>query len=209
MVELSYPESHEQERSAGSVFLQQLAVSDRLGYSSDQTLMRVNLHLDGYDGRVILSITTGTVVLLGLEAAVVESHLLEVREDREGELRRPGVPPQLEGWARISCEVYGGLLRLDEELPCPTDVEAVVRCFGCTPNPDGILGDDLPLRTDRDTTLIGDVPTQGLEEWVDEVLPDPLFLVSSGAVGLAVGFEPLDQIDDPSGNAHVTPPSSL
>jgi hypothetical protein len=84
----------------------------------------------------------------------------------------------LEGGAYVSREIYGGLLRLDEELPSPTHVEAVVRCFRRSSNPDGVLGNDLSVRTDRDTALVGDVPTQGFEERVYEILSDPLFLVS-------------------------------
>ena len=73
----------------------------------------------------------GLVAAVGARAAVVDGELLEVGEDGERQLGRPGVAAQLEGGADVVLDVDGGLLGFDEELARAADAEAVVRGRGC------------------------------------------------------------------------------
>ena len=83
------------------------------------------------------------VGLVGLDAAVVDGELLEVGEDRERQLGRPGVAAELEGRAGVVLDVDRRLLGLDEELARAADAEAVVGRLGRAADLDGVLVDDV------------------------------------------------------------------
>ncbi len=68
----------------------------------------------------------GFVVLVRLFAAIVDGEFLEVGEDGERQLCRPGVAAELEGGADVGLDIDGGFLCFDEEFARAADAEAVV-----------------------------------------------------------------------------------
>ena len=129
------------------------------------------------------------------EPAVIDGEFLEVSEDGEGELGRPGVPAKLVGGFRVALDADCGLLGLEEELARAANAKAVVWGFGGTADLDSVFMDDVLVRFCV-PLLVGDVPPQGLEERVNELAPDLRFVVVRVLVGVAVRPEAVDELGD-------------
>jgi hypothetical protein len=56
------------------------------------------------------------VVLIGLDAAIVDGELLEVGQDGERELGRPGIATKLIGWLGVILDPYSWTFGFDEEF---------------------------------------------------------------------------------------------
>src|SRR5262249_1800201 len=69
-------------------------------------------------------------------AAVVDGESFEVGQNRNGQLRRPGVATQLVCWAHVILDVDGGLLGFHEELAGRGDSETVVGGLRAAPKPE-------------------------------------------------------------------------
>ena len=103
----------------------------------------------------------------------------------------------------IYIEVDGGLLGFHEELARPADAEAVVRRLGGAADFDGILVDDVLVRLGEALPVV-DVPTEGLEQGVDELVADGGLAEQRAAVLVVVALEELDQFDDLLRGRHGT-----
>ena len=137
----------------------------------------------------------------GLEAAIVNGELLEIGEDAEGEFHRPRIAAELKGGLGIVLEGDGGLLGLDEKLAVAADAEGVVGSLGLAADFEGVLVDDLLVGFGV-ALGVGDIPTEGGEERVDELLANlGLFEFRGGVVGF-VGGEGFDEGGDCSGQGH-------
>lgn len=112
-----------------------------------------------------------------LAPAVVNRELLEVGEDRKGELRAPGVAPQLIGRARVVLDIDRGFLSFDEELARAADSEAVIGRLGVAADLDRVLVNDL-LVSFGVALLVVNVPAEKREKGIDEFLPNLRFVVT-------------------------------
>ena len=119
----------------------------------------------------------GLSVFAGLDAAVVDGEFLEVGEDGERQLGRPGVAAQLEGGAYVVAHVDRGLLGFEKELPPAADAEAVVRGLGRAADLDRVFVDDVLVGFGV-ALLVVDVPAEGLEEWVEKLVAELSFVVA-------------------------------
>jgi hypothetical protein len=77
-----------------------------------------------------------------LGAAVVDGEFLEIREEGQRQVGRPGVAAKLVGGRHFLLDVDRGLLGLEEEDAPAADAEAVVRRLGRAADLDGVLVDD-------------------------------------------------------------------
>ena len=140
----------------------------------------------------------GFVGLVRLDAAVVDRELLEVGEERDRELGGPGVAAELERGACVFGDAYGRFLGLGKEDAAAADAECVVRGLGCACDLDGLFVDDR-LEDFGQAGFVGDVPTERLEEGVEELGAELFFFVVRGQKDLAVPFEPLDEVSHQCG----------
>ena len=81
-------------------------------------------------GEVENAAGAGLVGWVWANPAIVDGELLEIGEDGERQLGRPGVAAELIGGAEFVLEIDGGLLGFEEELARAADAEAVVGGFG-------------------------------------------------------------------------------
>src|SRR5215211_3811536 len=132
-------------------------------------------------GKELRARRRGAVLLLRLEAAVVDGELLEVRQNRERQPRRPGVAPELDRRGHVARDVNRGLLRLQEEAALSPGVEAVVRGFRPAPDLHPVLVDDLPVGLGEALSVLH-VPAEKAEERVDEVYARLRLVEPGGAV---------------------------
>src|SRR5439155_25415664 len=141
------------------------------------------------------------VILVRFDAAVIHGELLEVAEDAQGQLGRPGVAAKLEGGADIVLDVHGGLFGFEKEFARASDAKAVIGRFGGFADLDGVLVDDVLVGLGV-TLLVVDVPAEGLEEGIEEFAAELGFVVLRRAVGILVALEALSQFADFGGHAH-------
>jgi len=145
------------------------------------------------------------VVLVRADAGVVDGELLEVGQDRERELRRPGVATELIGGVGIVLDPDRRALGLDEELARPTYAERVIRRLGCPADLDRVLVNDILVRLGV-ALFVVHVPTERLEERVEKLTPKLCLVVLAREVGFPVLAEPLDEpLDVPRCAGHWQP----
>lgn len=130
-----------------------------------------------------------------LDAAVVDRELVEIGEDRERQLGRPGITSQLVGGAYVLGDVHGRLFGLHKELARPPDTEAIVGRLDALAHADGILVDDVFVGLGVAGAVVH-VPTEGLEQRVDELVARLGLVVAAGPIGLAVAAKALHQFGD-------------
>ena len=110
----------------------------------------------------------GHILLVRLHSAVVDRELLEVGEDGQGQLCRPGISSQLEGRVNVLSDVHRGLLGLQKELALAANAKRVVRSPGGAAHLDGVLMDHILVGLGKPLLVI-DIPAQGLEERIDKL----------------------------------------
>ena len=131
-------------------------------------------------------------------AGVVDGEFLEVGEDGEGEFGGPGVAAELEGGGGFVFDVDGGFFGLDEEFAGAADAEAVVGGAGGVFGAEGVLVDDVLVGFGI-SGAIGDIPAEGFEEGIEELLAELGFIVYGGVVGFFVFAKAMDKILDDVG----------
>ncbi len=102
---------------------------------------------------------------------------------------------RLHGRAGALGDVDGRFLGLHEELAHPADAEAVVGRLGLPADLDGVFVDHVLVRLGV-TGRVVNVPTQGAEEWVDELVADLGLVVSPPSACMDVATEAFDQFAD-------------
>ena len=143
----------------------------------------------------------GLVRRRGLGAAVVDGQLLEIGEDREGQLGAPRVAAELVRGIDLVLDVHRGLLGLDEELALLAEAEGVVRRLGRVADLHLVLVDHLFVLL-REALRVVDVPAERGEEGVDELVAGRDLAERGGVVLVVVAFEELDELDDLGGSNH-------
>ena len=89
--------------------------------------------------------------------------------------------------------VNRGFLGLDEEAPrAASGAKTVVRRFDASAHANRVLVDDLFIGVGVALAIV-DVPTEGLEQRIDELLAELGLVVLAGLIGRPMGLEPLDQ----------------
>jgi hypothetical protein len=81
------------------------------------------------------------------------------------------------------------------KLAGAADTEAVVGSFGLLPDLDGVLVYDFLVRLGI-AGPVGHVPAEGLEQGIEELLPELGFVVLAGFVVVAVPLEVFDESED-------------
>ena len=117
----------------------------------------------------------------------------------------PGVAAQLERGRRILPDAHRGFLGFEEELALVADPEAVIGRLGRAADADGVLVDDFLVRL-RVAAFVVHVPAEGLEERIQELLPELRLVVRARQVRLALALEALDQIENDRRRAHAGAP---
>src|SRR3990172_2321025 len=128
-------------------------------------------------------------------AAVIDRQLLEIAQQADGDLSGPGVAPDLERRLRIGLDGSRGLFSLQEEMDVAAGLEGVISCLSLAFPLHRPLVNYLAIFF-RVILAVGEVPTQRLEQWVEEIAPQLGFVVMPGAVGGALASETVNQVDD-------------
>ena len=131
----------------------------------------------------------------GPGAAVIDRQLLEIGEDREGQLGAPRIAAELVRGLDVVLDVNRGLLGLDEELALLADAEGVVRRLGRAADLHLVLVDHLFVLLGKSLGVI-DVPAERGEEGVDELVADCGLGERGVAVLVVVALEELDELAD-------------
>ena len=88
--------------------------------------------------------------------------------------------------------INGRFLGFEEKLPGTADAETIVGGFGVAADLDGIFMDDIFIRLGV-ALLIGDIPSERLEERIEKLPAQLGFVITLALVGLAVLFEPINE----------------
>jgi hypothetical protein len=138
-----------------------------------------------------------------LDPAVVDGELLEVGEDAQRQLGRPGIAAELEGGGSVDPQIDRRLLGLDEELAHAANTERIVWCAAVEAHLDRVLVHHVLVLL-RIAGGVVDVPAERREERVEKLAPHLSLVVRRVEVLLAVAREALDQLKNGIGCSHAT-----
>ncbi|MBW7896958.1 MAG: hypothetical protein H3C27_17770 [Opitutaceae bacterium] len=143
----------------------------------------------------------GLVALLGFDAGVVNRELVEIGHDAEREFRRPRIAAELRGGRRIGLDAHAGLLGLDEKFARAADAKRVVGRLGVAADFQRILMHHVlvGLGVPR---LVGDVPTQCLEQGIKKLAAQLGLRVARCHVGLMITAKRFNAFENARGDRH-------
>jgi hypothetical protein len=135
------------------------------------------------------------VAVDGFLAAVVDGQLLEVAEDADIELGGPSVAADLKGRVGVGFDVDGRFLSLNEEKRMPARLEGVIRGLGGSVYIHRDLFDHL-AEFFGVVLMVVDVPAEGFEEGVEEVIAKLGLVVFAGVVDIALVGKAGDEVNN-------------
>ena len=135
------------------------------------------------------------VAVDGFGAAVIHRQLLEITQNADGNFGRPGVTPDLESRIGIGLDVDRRFFGFQEEKRVAAGLKSVIGGFGLALHLHRALVDHF-AKFFGVILAVGQVPTQRLEERVEEVAAQLGLVIVTGAVGGALPVKAVNQRDD-------------
>ena len=137
----------------------------------------------------------GRITRHWLLGAVIDRKLLEIGQDGERKVGIPGIPADLEGRTGIIFNIHGRFLCFDNEFPGAPDPKSIVNKLGGPPDADWVFVDNFFVLFGIAPGIV-DIPTEGLEERINELPPELGFVELSSPVSCLVKFVSLNKFED-------------